>query len=331
MPTRNCCQLHCHTAGSFRDGLPLVDELVQRAAELEHPGIGLTNHGNLFDAAQFFKACADHDIKGVIGMEAYEAVPHEFDLERDGPVFKQPYDRSNPRYYHLTLWVQNVTGWKNLAAMHTQSFMKHHKPKNQPLLDRAMLERHNEGLIVGLGCIASRTNQALERSGLEDAKRAAAWYKEVFGDRVYVEVMGNLAEQVALMHSQRQLAKYLDVPTLGTNDVHYLRREDGVENGPHHLLVRARRWAKKEGEEESADKSDAGYGQWYGSDEFFLKDEPEMLATVGMLPQEVHQSVELLSRVDFDFGALDKPAPPVAPIPQPGEDPAFDLWLEMAA
>lgn len=326
----NCCQLHLHSAHSFKDGLAPVADLVARAAELEQPGIGLTDHGVLFGAAQFFKACDKHAIQGVIGMEIYEAVPHTFDPDPKGPhmaVFKNKWQEGVPRYFHLTLWAQNEVGWRNLCAIHTLSFTEAYKPKNQPLVDRATLEAHSEGLIVGLGCMASRTNVALAQGG--DGYEEAKWYADVFGDRLYAEVMSNLPEQTELLRPQRKLAQRLGCPTLATNDVHYVAQADGVEGGPHHTLVQARRWKKKEGAEESGDRSDAGFGQWYGSDEFYLKSEAEMLATSGLLPDEVHRSIEVLDRVDFDFLELPKPAAPQAPVPAEGEDPAFDSWLSV--
>jgi DNA polymerase-3 subunit alpha len=328
---KNVVQCHCHARHSFKDGMPFEDELVARAAELEHPGIALTDHGNVFGAADFFKACKEHSIKGMIGMEAYEAnVPWDFDLERDGPVFKGKFDSSlPPRYFHLTIWVLEEVGWENLCVLHTESFKKHHKPKNQPLLDRALLAAHSEGLAIGLGCVQSRVNWTLRNGTPEEAYEVGRFYMETFPGRVYGELMGNTSDQIELIRPQRQLFKRLGAPTLGTNDVHYLTQQDGRENGPHHILVQARRWRKKEGAEESTDKSDDGYGQWYGSDEFYLKDESEMLATSGLQPDDVHRSVELLDRVTFDWHEMQKPSPPTAPVPQPGEDQGFDRWLAL--
>lgn len=321
--------LHCHSAFSFHDGLAPVTELVARAAELNQPGIALTDHGHVHGAAQFAAACGEYGLKGVLGMEAYEAVPHTWDPERDSVIFKQPYDPAKPRYYHLTLWVLNEIGWLNMCALHTQSFLSDYKPKNQPLLDRATLERHSEGLAVGLGCIASRTNQTLRARG--DAYEAAKWYAEVFEGRVFCEVMAVLPEQQAMLRDQRKLASRLGIPVIATNDVHYVHRSDGVEGGPHHVLVQARRWKKKSGAESSSDKSDAGYGRWYGADGFYLKSYEDMLATGGLMPAEIHATMDVLGLVDFDFTKLARPEPPVAPVPEPGVDPDFDAFLAASA
>lgn len=324
-----CCQLHVHSSYSFKDGLSPVDDLVARAAELGQPGIALTDHGVLYGAPALFGACKKHGIKGVIGMEAYEAVPHEFDMERDGEIFKVKWADLEPgqfRYHHLTLWVMNEVGWRNLVALHNLSFSPEMlaTQRGKPLIDRASLERHSEGLMVGLGCIASKTSAALANLGDEVAYQTAQWYAEVFEDRAYMEVMGNLPEQIALMRAQRKLAKRLGIPAVATNDVHYERQSDGVKNGPHHVLVQSRRF-KKADTEESTDRADDGFGQWYGSDGFYLKDGDEMLAT-GFQRDEVERTVEILERVEFDFSQLPEPKPPRPLIP---DDPAFEAWLSM--
>lgn len=329
------CHMHTHSRYSFKDGLNQVEELVAKAAELGQPGLALTDHGVLFGAPALFAAAKKHGIKGVIGMEAYEAVPHTFDMERDGGVFKVKWADLAPgqdRYFHLTLWVLNEAGWRNICAIHSKSFSSamHPTQRGKPLVDRATLEQHNEGIAVGLGCIASRTNQMLQRHGEDAAYEAAKWYTEVFEDRVWVECMANLPDQQALLRGQRRIAARLGRPTLATNDVHYRDRTDGVINGPHHVLVQARAF-KKADQEQSTDRADDGFGQWYGSDGFYLKTGEEMLATGGLLVPEITESVALLDRVDFSFQALPKPKPPIAVVPAPGDDPAFDRFLVMGA
>jgi DNA polymerase-3 subunit alpha len=324
------CQLHCHSSLSFKDGLASEKALVERAAELEMPGLGLTNHGHLFAAHRFASACAEHGIKPILGMEAYEAVSHTFDTDLAGPdhqLFKAKYDPNVPRYFHLTIWVINQKGWENLCALHTLSYTRAYKPKNQPLIDRATLEQHSEGLIIGLGCPASRTNQALEH-GYNSAVDAAKWYFEVFGkDRVCVEVMTALPEQVAHIADQRKLARYFGAQTVGTNDVHYLRQKDGVPNGPHHILVQARKYRSAEvATDVSGDKSDDAFGSYYGSDQFYLKTREEMLES-GLFVAEVDATMAIMERVEFDFNAMPEPEPPKAAVPEPGEDLAFDSWL----
>lgn len=329
-------QLHVHSSYSFYDGLEPPDGLAEEAKAKGMPGLGLTDHGVAFGAPAFFKACKKQGIKGVIGMEAYEAVPHAFDPERDTDVFKVKWadlgDRD--RYFHLTIWVVNATGWQNLCALHTISHSADFKHKNKALIDRAHLEAHSEGLMIGLGCIASKTSQGLIR-GSFDPKAAydtAAFYVDRFGrDNVVMELTNNLPEQMQLLRPQRKLAGMLGIDTLAINDVHYRKREHGVQEGPHHALVKGRRWKSAEVEETSGDKSDEGYGQWYGTDGLFMKDGAEMLAAGGLEAKDLEKSMEILDRVSFDFDALPAPKPPIASVPAPGDDPGFDLFVSLQA
>lgn len=298
------------------------------------PGIGLTDHGVLFGAPALFKACEEHGIKGVIGCELYEAVPHEFDVERDSEIFKVKWadmPEGAYRYHHLTVWAMNRTGWENLCALHDRAWSPDFYPtaggRGKPLVDRASLEARSEGLIVGLGCLASKTSAALARDGEDAAFEQGRWAAEVFEGRCFMEIMGNTAEQQALIQGQRRVAKRLGVDVLATNDFHYALEEQGREHGPHHTLVQSRAF-KKQDTEKSAERSDDGFGSWYGNG-FWLKSGEEMLATGGLRRDEIERSVEVLDMIDFDFSALPKAKPPDAStiVPAVGADPGFDAYV----
>ncbi len=326
------CHLHCHSRNSFKDALNGVDELVDRAAELGHPGFGLTDHGVLFGAPDLFKHTKRAGIKGVIGMEGYEAVPHVFDMERDGEMFKIKWADMNgrDRYFHITLWVLNEKGWENICALHSRSWTRSYFPtqRGKPLLDRESIAAHSEGLAIGLGCIASRTSQLLSRGLDDEAYASAQWYASVFQGRCWMEVHNVLPEQQALIRPQRKLAARLGIPVVWTGDVHYVDQADGRENGPHHMLVQARAF-KKADTEKTSERSDDGFGQWYGSDGFYLKDGQEALDSGGIQVPDLTETLAILDMVDFEFDKLTKPKPPIAAVPAPGDDPSFDAWLKM--
>ncbi len=318
---------------SFKDALNGVDELVEAAAAMGHPGMGLTDHGVVFGAPELFSQTKKHGIKGVIGMEGYEAVPHAFDMERDGDIFKIKWADLNgkDRYYHITLWVLNAKGWENLCALHSRSWTRAYFPtqRGKPLLDRASIERYSEGLAIGLGCMASRTNQLLSRGLDEEAYKLAQWYANVFQGRCWIEVHNVLPEQQALIRAQRKLAKRLGIPCVWTGDVHYVDQADGRKDGPHHMLVQARAF-KKAGTEQTTERSDDGFGQWYGSDGFYMKDGQAALDSGGIQIPDLTETLAILDMVDFRFDELNRPKPPIAVVPAPGEDAAFDAWLAMA-
>ena len=322
------CHCHVHSRYSFRDGLAHVEDLVDKASLLGQPGIALTDHGVMYGMPDLFKATKRARIRAIPGMEVYEAEPHAFDIERDGEIFKVKWadlgDRH--RYFHLTLWALDAQGWLNLVWLHSNSFTAafHPSQRGKPLVDRASLETHSAGIAVGFGCLASRTNQALVRDGEDAMFEAGRWIAEVFQGRCWMELMGNLPEQQAMIRGQRRVAARLGVPCIATNDVHYLDRKDGAENGPHHMLVRSRAF-KKADTEASGDRSDDGFASWYGSDGFYLKSASEMLQT-GFTAPDLTQTIELLDMVDFDFDSLPKPSPPLAVVPPRGDLPEFDAW-----
>lgn len=330
IPDSAFAQLHVHSRNSFRDGLAHVPDLVCKACLMGQPAMGLTDHGVLYGMPDLFKAAHDYGIRAVGGMEAYEAaVPWDFDMERDGGVFAVKWaDLGDAhRYHHITLWALDLTGWKNLVWLHTHSFSTamHPSQRGKPLIDRRSLSEHSEGLMLGLGCIASKTNQALIRDGEDAAYEQASFYAELLGDRCVMELMANTADQIALLRGQRRVARRLGIECVAVNDVHYLDRRHGVENGPHHTLVKSR-LHKKAGTEQSADKSDDGFGQWYGSDGFYLKSAAEMLQT-GFEPRDLTNTVDLVvARAAFDFDALPAPSPPIPQVPLLGDLPEFDRY-----
>src|SRR3989344_3304048 len=96
--------LHTHSHYSLLDGMSKIPDLVRLAKELKMPAMALTDHGNMYGAIEFYKACRAEKIKPIIGLEAYVATRGHLD--------KIP-NLDNHRY-HLTLLAKNLTGYKNL-------------------------------------------------------------------------------------------------------------------------------------------------------------------------------------------------------------------------
>src|SRR5690606_5073775 len=127
--------LHTHSHYSLLDGLSKVPDLVKRAKEFGMPALALTDHGALYGAIEFYKECQKHEIKPIIGVEAYMAERTRFDKEPsiDG------------KRYHLTLLAKNAAGYKNLLKMVTKSHLEgfYYKPR----MDMDLLREHSEGII----------------------------------------------------------------------------------------------------------------------------------------------------------------------------------------
>ncbi len=205
--------LHLHTEYSLLDGLSRIPALMDRAKELGQEAIGLTDHGVLYGAIQFYKEAKARGIKPIIGVEAYVAQGSRH--SRD-PAGKQP--------YHLTLLAKNEAGYRNLLALVTKAHLEGYYYK--PRMDKELLEGHHEGIIALSGCATSEVSRFLLDGRFEEAVAAARYYKDVFGD-FYIELQEHgIQEHERLTKGLLRLAEETGFPLVATNDVHYIRRED---------------------------------------------------------------------------------------------------------
>lgn len=214
--------LHNHTQYSLLDGLTKIPELIEYVKENGMEAVAMTDHGTLSGAVEFYTTAKAAGIKPIIGMEAYVAPRKHTDKEA----------AKDKQYYHLIILAMNNEGYKNLMQLSTIANLDgfYYKPR----IDRELLAKHNEGLIVLSGCINGEFGDALRQEQLEQAKRTALWYKETFGDRYYIEIQdhghvdhsSSWDEQVTVNNRAIKLAEELEIPLVVTGDAHYLRKED---------------------------------------------------------------------------------------------------------
>ena len=161
--------LHVHTEFSLLDGLSRIEPLVRRAKEQGMNSLAITDHGGLYGAIDFYKTAKSVGIKPIIGCEIYVAPGSRHD--------KRPEEKSP---YHLTVLAKNLSGYQNLVKLVTDSNLEgfYYKPR----VDRELLERHHDGLVVLSGCPSGEVPRLLSQGLKEEAKDAALWYKELFGD-----------------------------------------------------------------------------------------------------------------------------------------------------
>ena len=206
--------LHVHTEYSLLDGLSRIDPLVSKAKELGMTSLAITDHGGLYGAIDFYRTAKAAGIKPIIGCEMYVAPGSRHD--------KRPEDKTP---FHLTVLAKDLTGYGNLvklvSASHLEGF--YYKPR----VDRELLERHHEGLIVLSGCPTGEVPRLINQERMQEAKAAAAWYKELFGD-YYLELMehGGIDELPAINKGLMELHRDMGIPVVATNDSHYVSREE---------------------------------------------------------------------------------------------------------
>jgi DNA polymerase III subunit alpha len=208
--------LHCHSEYSLLDGANRIGDLIKRAKDFEQPAIALTDHGCMFGAWVFQEAAKKAGIKPIVGMEAYVAPTSRHDRSKV---------KGEKGYYHLVLLARDHQGYRNLSKLtsigYTEGFY------GKPRIDREVLERHGEGLIVTSACLAGEIAQHLMEDRWDQAREAVAWHQETFRDRYYLEVQGHDSPgQEELNRRIFRLAEEMSVPVIASNDAHFLKAED---------------------------------------------------------------------------------------------------------
>ncbi len=206
--------LHNHTEYSLLDGLSRISPMVQRAKELGMDSLAITDHGGLYGAIEFYTECKEAGIKPIIGLEAYLA---QESRHRKGSADKSP--------YHLLLLAKDMEGYQNLLKLSSLSHLEgfYYKPR----VDKELLEVHSGGLIAFSGCPTAEVPRLLIEGNTQEARDAALWYKNTFGD-FYLELQrhADVPELPRLNEELLKLGQETGLPLVGTNDCHYIHQED---------------------------------------------------------------------------------------------------------
>lgn len=214
--------LHNHTQYSLLDGLTKIPALMDKVKASGMEAIAITDHGTLSGAIEFYKESKNRKLKPIIGIETYIAARKYTD--------KDPaYDKTN---FHLILLAENMTGYQNLMRLSTLANLDgfYYRPR----IDRDLLQKYKDGLIVLSGCIGGEVGDALRQDQYAKAKKIAEWYKSIFGDNYFLEIQDHghpnhpsvWQEQVEVSVKTFELAKELDIECVLTCDAHYLNKED---------------------------------------------------------------------------------------------------------
>jgi DNA polymerase-3 subunit alpha len=270
-----CVHLHVHSEYSLLDGACKIDKLAARAAEFGQPALGLTDHGVMNGAVELFTACKKHDVKPILGLEAYfvdDRTVREGKIERN----------------HLTLLARNDEGFRNLTRLSSAGFLEGlHRGK--PGVDMELLERHSGGVIAFSGCLASRASRRIVDGRLAEARAHLDDLVGAFGpENVYFEIQRNgIAEQEQVNETMVKFAREMGNPLVATADVHYLRREDYH----HHaalLCVQTK-------------STLAAPKMSFDTNEFYLKSSDEMAQSFSDFPAAIASTLEIAERCDVSI------------------------------
>ena len=271
--------LHVHSHYSLLDGLPKIDELLDYVKKLGMDSVALTDHGVLYGAVEFFKKAIARGIKPIIGCEMYSA------LER----MDQKRPNIDDKRYHLVLLVKNEEGYKNLVQLITKAHLEgfYYKPR----IDDELLAKHSAGLIGLSACLQGKIPRLILANRLEDAKKQALKYQEIFGkDSFYLEIQSHprLPEQKKVNDVLINFSKELGVPLVATNDSHYLKPEDAETQD---ILMLINTGADKDDPERLTMKTD----------DFSLKSSAEMEKAFSNTPEAIENTQKIVEACNFQF------------------------------
>ena len=272
--------LHIHSEFSLLDGANRIKDLPVRAKELGMDAMAITDHGVMYGAIDFYKACKKEGIKPIIGCEVYVAPRSRFDKEPG----------VDNKYNHLILLAKNNQGYKNLSKLVSLGFIDGYYYK--PRIDLEILEKYSEGLVCLSACLAGSVNQALLNGQNEKAEEIALWHKRVFGEDYYIELQNNgLKEQVLANQKLVQLARKLDIPLVATNDAHYLKKEDAYN----HEVLLCIQTGKRMSDEDRMK---------FDTEELYVKSPEEMIDYFKAFPDAIENTVKIAEKcnVEFEFG-----------------------------
>ena len=207
--------LHVHTEYSLLDGACRIRDLPKLVKEMGQSACAITDHGVMYGAVDFYRACKAEGIHPIIGCEVYVARRTRFDKQHE-------FDAESR---HLVLLCKNETGYRNLSYMVSQAYLEGFYIK--PRIDMELLRRHSEGLIALSACLAGEIPKRLLNGDYNGAKEHALEMQDIFGEDYYLELQDHgIAEQTEVNRGLLRLHNETGIPLVCTNDAHYLRKED---------------------------------------------------------------------------------------------------------
>ncbi|MFH2036479.1 MAG: DNA polymerase III subunit alpha [Candidatus Zixiibacteriota bacterium] len=285
MKHANFVHLHLHSQYSLLDGACKIDPLIELAKEFNMAALAVTDHGNLFGAAEFYKKATKAGIKPIIGMEAYISAGSRFDRKQVGS-----YPAGG---FHLVLLARNNQGYKNLIKLSSAGYLEgfYHRPR----IDKQVLREHAEGLIALTACLKGEVNYHLLHNDPEKAIESAVEYNEIFGEGNFFLEMQNhgIDKELLLIPMVNTIHRQTGIPLIVTNDCHYLRQED-AEAHDALLCIQTGKFI-----------SDTDRMR-YSTDQIYFKSAEEISELFSEYPEAVENTVKIAERcnVEIEMGKL---------------------------
>ncbi len=302
--------LHVHSQYSILDGAASIPAMVQKAKSTGMSALALTDHGTMLGIKEFHATCKKNDLKPIIGCEAYVARRTMYDKN-------QPSDKSG---HHLIILAKNYKGYENLMKMMSIANLEGFYLK--PRIDKDLLAKYHEGLIVSSACLGGEVAKHIANNAIEEAEKTIEWYKGVFGEDYYLEIMHHPTtnerlerdvSEIQLKVNEKilELGKKHNVKVIATNDSHFTNEEDAEA---HDVLICLTT---------NADINEPNRLRYTQSE--WLKTPEEMEYLFGEHPEVLANTMEIANKTEVY--EIDK-APIMPEFPIPDEFGTEDIWRE---
>jgi len=271
--------LHLHSHYSLLDGLTKIPALVARIVEQGGEAVGLTDHGVMYGAIEFYKECRAAGIKPIIGNEVYVTAGKMSDREAH---------KGERDYFHLTLLAKNFTGYRNLMKLTTEAHLRgfYYKPR----VDHETLEKYSSGLVCLSGCLTGEVPRAIQAGNLDKARELILWHKKVFGDDYYLEIQShpNIPQQQLVNDQLIMMSQELNIPLVATSDSHYLYIED-AEAQDVLLCV------------QTATRLDDTNRMTMRDEHYHVKDPQEIMEAFKHVPEAIENTVKIAEKCNLEI------------------------------
>ncbi len=272
--------LHLHSQYSLLEASCRAGQVIDKAKSFEQPAVALTDSGNMFGAVEFYLTALKKGIKPLLGLDAYLAPEDRFTKNEKREVNYQPNTR-------LVLLAQNYKGYQNLCQLSSIGYQEgfYYKPR----IDWEVLEKYSSDIIALSGGLSGDIVSHLRRFGMKEATERLHRFKNIFGDRFYLELnRTGVKEWDEVEPLLFELSKKESVPLVAANDVYYLNKEDQLAQevliciGSNKTLHDESRWR-------------------LGSEEFYFKSSDQMYDLFKDCPELCERTVEIAERCDVKF------------------------------
>ncbi|MFC2092005.1 DNA polymerase III subunit alpha [Elusimicrobiota bacterium] len=264
--------LHLHTDYSFLDGACRIDPLVHKAVEYKMPALAITDHGGMFGAIKFYKACVHNGVKPIIGCEFYLS-----------PTTRREKSKS---MHHMTLLARDDCGYMNLMRLNEIAYGEgfYHKPR----IDDECLQKHSKGIIALSGCLQGKIAKLIVDDRLDRAMEEALNYRDLFGkEYFYLEMMDSgIKEQKKVNKELYEISKKTGIKCVATNDCHYIEKDDAYAQEILMCIGTAR-------------KIDDPNHLRFSTEEYYLKSENEMGVLFKDYTQALQNTLEVAEKCNL--------------------------------